>query len=109
MHAWLRDLYRVRNAFGHGRREYDRVAAWRLQSHLLLGAYLFPLAVMARLERDGFYKLTPDDKAKLAAFPWLVSLREPLRWRLRHGGVWNWAMEKAAEAERMRRALAALP
>lgn len=106
--AWVRDLYRTRNAFGHGRRVHDKESLWSPQGHLLLGAHLFPLAVLVRLANDGHYTLTEKDKSRIFAFPRLASLRQPLRWSIRRGSVWNDALESAEDKLRYERALAAM-
>jgi hypothetical protein len=106
--AWVRDLYRMRNAFGHGRRVHDRESPWTPEGHLVLGAHLFPLAVLVRLAKDGHYTLTDKDKSRIFAFPRLASLRQPLRWSIRRGSVWNDALKSANDELLFGRALAAM-
>jgi hypothetical protein len=106
--AWVRDLYRMRNAFGHGRRVHDRESPWTPEGHLLLGAHLFPLAVLVRLAKDGHYTLTDKDKSRIFAFPRLASLRQPLRWTIRRGSVWNDALKSAEDELRFGRAVGAM-
>jgi len=108
LEAWARDLFRVRNAFGHGRRVNDRKSAWRAADHLLLGAHIFPLALVARLAKDGLYQLRDEELVGLHAIPRLLGLREPQRWRLQRGPIWRYAIDAAGDELRFRRAMSAL-
>lgn len=108
LEAWIRDLYRVRNAFGHGRRTVDRETSWTSTGHLLLGAHLFPFVVLAALARDSLYQLSDDDSALLYAFPWVAGLRNPLRARLQRGPIWPMAIAAGRDEIRWNRAMAIL-
>lgn len=100
--AWMRDLYRFRNDFGHGRRRSKKRTLWpSAAAHLVLGAYFFPLTVLVRLSQDGLYSLSGDDRRAIRAFEYLASLRNPFRARRLFGdAVWNAALSAADNAER---------
>ena len=75
--VWIRDFFHVRNSFGHGRKRQDKESVWTPRSHLLLGSYLFPLALVVRLAEERFCSLTDADRKALFAFPYLACLRHP--------------------------------
>jgi hypothetical protein len=58
---WIRDLFRSRGDFAHGRVRPGRTAIWPLHEHLLLAAFIFPIAVKSMLAQEGLYVLTHDD------------------------------------------------
>ncbi|HVO18263.1 MAG TPA: hypothetical protein VMU15_03350 [Anaeromyxobacter sp.] len=68
--AWIRDLTRACRSSGPP-------AYWAPAAHLLVGAHLFPLAVMVRLARAGLRPLAAPDRTALLAFPYLAALRDP--------------------------------
>lgn len=104
-YMWMRDFYHVRNPFGHGRRRQDKASFWTPMAHLLLGAYLLPLAMLVRLQKDGFYALSKSDRKRLFTFPFLARLRNPLARKRNPAApkryLWDRAMNAAREA-RMR-------
>ena len=106
--AWLRDLFRTRNAFGHGRRANNKNSGWTVSGHLLLGAFVLPLTVMALLSEQNLYKMGDDDKSDLFAFPYLASLRTPLRWSQMRGSLGRKALEVGRSDFSFVRALVAL-
>lgn len=65
---WLREFYRIRGDFAHGRLDTRQPCAWRAQDHLLLAAIAFPLLVRSLLKRAGRYQLTERDEQQLWAF-----------------------------------------
>ena len=72
--VWLRDFYKTRNAFSHGRRE-DRERIWTPSEHLLLGSFLFPLVLKFKLAEERFYQLTDEDLSLWHGFDMLLDSR----------------------------------
>lgn len=93
--AWARDLLRAR-AVVSGRRG---ASYWSPDAHLLLGAHLFPVAVLGRLAVAGLRPLTDADRGALLAFPYLASLHDPFARRrslaARNPHLWQRALEVA--------------
>jgi hypothetical protein len=94
--AWIRDLFRARRALAGGAAP---ASYWAPEAHLLLGAHLFPAALLARLAAEGFRPLTDVDRGTLLAFPYLASLRDPFARRRSLGArklhLWRCALEVA--------------
>ena len=66
---WLREFYRVRGDFSHGRLTTRQPMVWNNPfEHLTLAAIAFPLLVRCLLQRAGTYTLTRDDMAAIDAF-----------------------------------------
>jgi len=63
---WLRDFYQLRGDYAHGNLSSKRSPIWKAHEHLLLGSYIFPLVVKCKLEKDGFYTLTENDKPEIS-------------------------------------------
>jgi hypothetical protein len=74
LQAWARDLLRARVECSVGRRG---AAYWSPEAHLLVGAQVFPAAVLARLAAGGLRPLAEADRKTLLACPYLASLRDP--------------------------------
>ncbi|MBY0491360.1 MAG: hypothetical protein K2R93_16065 [Gemmatimonadaceae bacterium] len=73
VYEWMADAYLLRGQFAHGRGQSPYKGAWGLRDHLLLGTYLFPLAVKAWLGRSGRYTLSPTELMRISAFDALSS------------------------------------
>jgi hypothetical protein len=104
---WIRDFYLSRNAFAHGRAKATHRSLWNLSEHLLLAAYVFPLALKCVLAGLSVYPLSDDDQTQIGVFEKLASVElfkpdghpaAPASW------PWNTVMEKARE-EMFERAL----
>ncbi len=67
-YEWLREFYRIRGDFAHGRLTTRQPTAWNLGEHLLLAKMVFPLLVRCLLAKAGRYQLVPTDCAQLRAF-----------------------------------------
>ena len=65
---WLREFYRVRGDFAHGRLDTRQPMAWEPLEHLTLAAIGFPLLVRCLLRAASLYELTDDDRAGVDAF-----------------------------------------
>ena len=67
-YEWLREFYRVRGDFSHGRLPTRQPMAWIPTEHLTLAAIAFPLVVRRLLEGAGKYVLTDADLIAIDAF-----------------------------------------
>lgn len=65
---WLKEFYRVRGDFAHGRLTTRQPMAWSALEHLTLAAIAFPLLVRCLLQGAGAYALTRDDVAAVEVF-----------------------------------------
>jgi hypothetical protein len=73
---WVREFYRLRGDFAHGRIQSRIPRRWESWHHLLFGAIAFPLLTKALLENEKSYVFTENDHCQLAALAWM--LREAL-------------------------------
>ena len=67
-YEWMREFYRIRGDFAHGKLKTQQPATWNALEHLVLAAIAFPLLVKCLLAKSPFYKLTNVDQAQLDAF-----------------------------------------
>lgn len=65
---WIRDFFRLRGNLAHGKVESKYQPAWGLRNHLLLGSFVFPLALKLRLHAAGAYELTERDQEAIDIF-----------------------------------------
>ena len=65
---WLKEFYRVRGDFSHGRLTTRQPMVWNALEHLTLAAIAFPLVVRCLVQSAGTYTLTRDDVAAIEAF-----------------------------------------
>jgi len=85
---WLRDFFRIRGEYAHGKRSSKRPIIWLPYEHLLLGAYVFPLLLKILLSKYGFYKLIEDDIDDINLFEQLAGadiFKKP-----KDSGSWEW-------------------
>lgn len=73
---WLRDFFRSRGGWAHGRQDPTHPAKWSRREHLLLGAYVFPLVTKGKLRRDASFQPAPEDDLRLSILDRLVCLQE---------------------------------
>lgn len=71
-HEWMREFYRIRGDFAHGRLDSSQPVTWSPLEHLVLASIGFPLLVRASLARAGLYPFTDDDLIVLDAFEGLA-------------------------------------
>jgi hypothetical protein len=85
--AWIRDLYRLRHSFAHGRQRSEYKATWTLKEHLLLASLGFPLLVKSILAKRGAYTFDTESRRhldsfeRLAAMPELFSEKSQAAWK----------------------------
>lgn len=60
---WAEELYDLRSKLIHGESTSKRNWGWTLLEHLIMGAFVFPLAVKLMLAQEGHYKLAENDEA----------------------------------------------
>lgn len=65
---WMREFYRIRGDFAHGRLTTRQPCAWRVHEHLFLSAVAFPLLVRCLLKAAGRYTFSEADERQLWAF-----------------------------------------
>ena len=58
---WIEELYDMRSKVAHKGSPGGRSWGWTISEHLVMAAYVFPLAVKLLLEREGHYALTDTD------------------------------------------------
>jgi len=67
-YEWMREFYRIRGDFAHGRFDTRQPAVWNPLEHLVLASIAFPLLVRSLLAREGRYTLTEKDQAQIDSF-----------------------------------------
>ena len=95
--AWVRDMFRLRNRYAHGRNQTKYDYSWSAQEHLLLLSFIFPILVKITLQAKSFYTFTDNDQRALFTFDYLVNLNGTLRPKPndQHSFVWNESVSKA--------------
>lgn len=78
-YEWMREFYRIRGDFAHGRLNTQQPAVWNPREHLVLAAIAFPLLVRCLLRNAGQYQLTDDDRKQIEAFEGLANTAEFLK------------------------------
>ena len=73
---WLEELYGMRNKVAHEGSDGGRSGGWTIFEHLVMAAYVFPLAVKLLLEREGHYVLTDTDRGRCWAVDQLLALAQ---------------------------------
>ena len=58
---WIEELYFLRGIFVHGNDTTAVKCGWHLLEHLVMGAFVFPIAVKICFSNEGHYTLTADD------------------------------------------------
>jgi hypothetical protein len=67
-YEWMREFYRIRGDFAHGKMVSQQPATWNPLEHLVLATLAFPLLVKSLLSKASKYKLTDYDQAQLDSF-----------------------------------------
>jgi hypothetical protein len=78
-YEWMREFYRIRGDFAHGKLNTQQPTTWSPLEHLLLATIAFPLLVRCLLKKAGRYELTDDDLAHITAFEKLADTTGLLR------------------------------
>lgn len=109
-YEWMREFYRIRGDFAHGKLSTQQATVWNPLEHLVLATIAFPLVVKCLLKKVYAYDLTGNDRAQVYSFEALADTKEFLRpppgqknsldshWkRLCNGQRWKLAAEEAWE------------
>ena len=72
--VWIKELAILRGQYAHGNNGAPP-NLWSLREHLLLGAFIFPLAIKVQLASFSKYHLTDEDKAYINLFDELCDLK----------------------------------
>lgn len=70
---WMREFYRIRGDFAHGKLKTQQPMVWPLREHLFLATFAFPLVVKCLLNKAGCYKLSDDDEDRIDGFEQLAN------------------------------------
>lgn len=70
---WMEELYDVRSKSVHEGTAVGRTWGWSPSEHLVMAAWVFPLAVKPLLQRDGCYTFSDDDKCRCLAVDKLLA------------------------------------
>lgn len=65
---WMREFYRIRGDFAHGRLATRQPLCWEPAEHIVLAAIAFPLLVRSMLQTAVGYTLTDEDLSQLSVF-----------------------------------------
>ena len=70
---WIEELYSLRNKMAHEGSHGTRRWAWRPDEHLVMAAFVFPLAVKLLLSLESHYSITSIDRAHCRAIDKLLA------------------------------------
>jgi hypothetical protein len=110
-YEWMKEFYRLRGDYAHGRLDTKQPVAWQPVEHLVLAAIALPLVGRSLLRAAGRYTLTADDIAQIDAFERLADaefLRRPDDARGSTDSVWRRLRAAARMEIAKQRALASL-
>lgn len=69
---WMKELYESRSASAHLGVKNDFSRNWRVEQHLIISAFVFPLCLKKKLSQEGLYELTDDDIGSMQALDELL-------------------------------------
>jgi len=67
-YEWMREFYRIRGDYAHGRLNTRQPLSWLAHEHLFLATLAFPLVVRQLLADANVYDMTQNDRAQVNAF-----------------------------------------
>ena len=107
---WAQEFYHLRNQYTHANDGRVRTWGWHPIEHLVMAAFLFPLAAKLLLKAEDVHASTEDDEGRLHAIDRLLELQGwgqptgvyPTNWhRMVHsvisGLAWARAVRQAVE------------
>ncbi|MGQ0595029.1 MAG: hypothetical protein ACT4QB_21035 [Gammaproteobacteria bacterium] len=78
-YEWMREFYRIRGDFAHGKLNTQQPTVWNALEHLVLATIAFPLVVRCLLRKARVYQLSDDDRAQIEAFEKLANTADFLK------------------------------
>ena len=78
-HEWMREFYRIRGDFAHGKLNTQQPTVWNTLEHLVLATIAFPLVVRCLFRKARVYNLTDGDRAQIEAFEKLANTADFLK------------------------------
>jgi hypothetical protein len=78
-YEWMREFYRIRGDFAHGKLNTRQSTVWNPLEHLVLATIAFPLVAKCLLNKACRYELTNDDRAQIDSFEVLADTKDFLR------------------------------
>jgi hypothetical protein len=75
----MREFYRIRGNFAHGKLDTQQPAAWNPLEHLVLATIAFPLLVKSLLNKACECKLANDDRTQIDVFENLADTTDFLK------------------------------
>jgi len=97
-YEWMREFYRIRGDFAHGRLKTQQPAVWIPLEHIVLATIAFPLLVRCVLKQKGKYQLRDEDEMQINAFEGFADeqfLSPPNGQTSSIDSVWGRALQKA--------------
>ncbi|HWF59563.1 MAG TPA: hypothetical protein VN666_04555 [Nitrospira sp.] len=104
-YEWMKEFYRIRGDFAHGRLQTNQPSVWNSHEHLVLAAITFPVLVRCLLNKKGWYEFTDNDLAQIDAFEKLADeqfLKPPSNQKSSLDWVWP-RLVQDAKSEVLRR------
>lgn len=78
-YEWMREFYRIRGDFAHGKLNTQQATTWNPLEHLVLATIAFPLLVKSFLNKACKYKLTDHDQSQIDVFEKFADTHDFLR------------------------------
>jgi len=78
-YEWMREFYRIRGDFAHGRLNSRQSVVWNPLEHLVLATIAFPLVAKSLLNKVGKYTMTDNDGAQIDCFERFADTKDFLR------------------------------
>jgi hypothetical protein len=97
-YEWMKEFYRIRGDFAHGRLKTRQAAVWNALEHIVLATIAFPPLVRCLLKRKSKYELANEDQSQFGAFEKLADeefLSPPADQRSSVDSVWSQLLAKS--------------
>lgn len=78
-YEWMREFYRIRGDFAHGKLNSRQPVVWNPLEHLVLASIAFPLVVKSLLAKTCEYKMTDDDLSQIDCFETFADTKDFLK------------------------------